>query len=375
MRFQNRIYVLIIFFVYVNTFYLNCNKSNEIKIGAILPLTGQSGEYGQWIKNALEMGREEINSRGGINGNDLIIIYEDDQAEPKQAVNAMNKLAIANKVPIVFGSWASSSVLAQAPIAESTKTPVLAEAQSPKIRDAGDYIFRIQPDSRYYLKILVPYVYKNMNIRRLAILYVNNDYGLDQANVFKKSFEDMGGQVLYSEAFNQGSIDFRTQLLEIKNLKPQGIFIPAYAEAGYIIKQASELGVETKFIGSAPLENPEVLLIAGWSAEGAIYPHHFDPESPDTLAQDFKRRYEERYNQQLEGYAALAYDAIYIIAKVLQQCGTDKECIKNTLYNIRDFCGVTGSTSFDEHGDVIKPIVIRSIVNGKFITIWREGDI
>jgi len=112
-------------------------------------------------------------------------------------------------------------------------------------------------------------------------------------------------------------------------------------------------------------------MIAGKGAEGAIYPHHFDPESPDPRVQEFKEKYKKKYGRELEGYAALAYDALYVIAHVLKQCNEDKECIKNALYSVQNFPGVTGPTSFDDHGDVIKPIVIRAVNNGKFTTIWR----
>jgi branched-chain amino acid transport system substrate-binding protein len=144
--------------------FKTASREHSIRIGAILPLTGNAGKYGQYIKQALELAREEINQSGGINGENLHIIYEDDLTDPKTAAASMSKLAEVDRVPIVFGSWASSSVLAQAPIAERTRTPILAEAQSPQIRDAGDYVFRIQPDSRYYLKALVPYVYNELNI-------------------------------------------------------------------------------------------------------------------------------------------------------------------------------------------------------------------
>jgi len=351
-----------------------CKKKEKqpevIKIGAILPLSGTAGKYGQWIKDALEMARGEINNKGGIKGKKLIIIYEDDQAEPKLAANAMQKLIVADRVPIIFGSWASSCVLAQAPIAEKTRTPILAEAQSPKIRDAGDYVFRIQPDSRYYLKTLVPFIYTRLGIRTIAILYVNNDYGTDQANVFRDYFEEMGGKVLFMDGFDQGSVDFKTQLIKIKGSNPDGVFIPAYTEAGYILKGAYELGIKTQFIGSAPIENPEILNIAGKGAEGIVYPHHFNPESTDPRVKDFKKKYESTYGRELEGYAALAYDGLYIIAYVLGKCGEDKECIKKTLYNIKNFPGVTGPTTFDDHGDVIKPIVIRTVLNGNFVTLW-----
>lgn len=367
--------VAIIAFMILGVFIFRRRASaDELRIGAILPLTGQSAQYGQWIRDALEMAREEINVNGGINGKPLAIWYEDDQADPKTAANAMQKLASIEQVPIVFGSWASSCVLAQAPIAEQTRTPILAEAQSPKIRDAGDYVFRIQPDSRYYLKVLVPYVYNNLGIRTISILYVNNDYGVDQASVFSDSFQRLGGRVLSNEGFQQGTVDFRAQLSKIKTLHPQAVFVPAYTEAGYVLKQAVELGLETQFIGSAPVENPDIVKIASGGAERAIYPHHFDPESGDPKVTEFEQKYKAKFGRDVEGYAALAYDGLYVIAAALQQCGSDKECIKAKLYATQNFPGVTGPTSFDDHGDVLKQIVIRQVRNGTFTTIWRPSN-
>lgn len=361
--------VVVITLIILNIF----KKQNEIKIGIILPLTGPNAKYGQYMKEALDIAQDEINNQhNGINGNKIKLIFEDDQALPQNAVNVVQKFISDPDIPIIFGPWASSSVLAIAPIVNKAKIPVIAEAQSPKIRDAGDYIFRIQPDSRYYLKTLVPFVKENLNLYRVAILYVNNDYGSDLARVFTEDFEKLGGKIIFSEGFTQNSIDFRSMLIKIKSLKPDGIFIPAYVEAGYIMKQARELNIETQFLGSAPMENPEIVTIAGEASEGAIYAHHFDPDSPDPQVKKFEDEYRIRYGKQVEGYAALAYDGLYIISHIISKVGNDRTAIKDFLYKIQNFPGVTGYTSFDDHGDVIKPIVIRKIINSIFVTIWKE---
>jgi branched-chain amino acid transport system substrate-binding protein len=203
-------------------------------------------------------------------------------------------------------------------------------------------------------------------------LYVNNDYGYDQAKAFENLFEDLGGNIIAIDGFAQGTIEFRNLLEKIKALQPQAVFIPAYTEAGYILKQAFEIELRAQFIGSAPLENPEILKIAGQGGEGAIYPHHFDPESQNLQVQEFIKKYKLRFGEEPEGYAALAYDGLYVISHVLKQCNQDKECIKLALYQMQNFPGITGSTSFDDHGDVLKPIVIRKIRNGLFRTLWRE---
>jgi ABC-type branched-subunit amino acid transport system substrate-binding protein len=89
----------------------------QFRIGAILPLSGPSARYGKWIQEGLELAREEVNAAGGIGGRPLQILYEDDQATPRLAATAMQKLATSDRVPVVFGSWASSS--ARAPSASA----------------------------------------------------------------------------------------------------------------------------------------------------------------------------------------------------------------------------------------------------------------
>lgn len=294
----------------------NQNGANPIRIGAILPLTGSSARYGKWIQEGLDLALEQINPNGGINGRRLEIIYEDDQAQPASAASAMQKLVNIDKVPCVFGSWASSSVLAQAPIAEQAKTVLMAEAISPKIRDAGDYVFRIQPDARYYLKELVPFVFNQLRARTAATLFVNNDFGVDQAAVFKAEFERMGGKIVAEESYLPDTTDFRTQLTKISAVKSNVLFLPGYAEVGTILKQASELGLSCKFVGSVPTENPDLISIAGAAAEGIIYPSHFDPDSPDPTVQAFQKAYAAKYGHPAEGFAALAYDGMMIIEMV-----------------------------------------------------------
>lgn len=355
-----------IIIILLTVFLTTQQQPNTITIGAVLPLSGKAAQYGKWIQEGLELGKDEINAHGGISGKTLVILYEDDAAIPKDAANAMQKLVRINKVPVVYGSWASSCVLAQAPIAEQSHTVLIGEALSPKIRDAGDYVFRMQPDARFYLKKLVPFVFLQLHTRTVSILYVNNDFGIDQADVFKEEFLKLGGEILHSEGYTQKTTDFRTQLLKIKDSSPDAVFVPGYAELGIILKQARELGLSQRFFGSVPSENPDILETAGNAAEGLIYPSHFDPDSGNDVVRHYQQEYKTRYGRPSEGFAALAYDGIRIIAHVINEVGDTPQRIKDGLYKVRSFPGVTGDTAFDDHGDVVKPIIIKTVRNGQF---------
>jgi branched-chain amino acid transport system substrate-binding protein len=348
-----------------------CGPKEEetIKIGAILPLTGDAAAYGKWIQEGLELGVADINEEGGIDGKKLEIIYEDDAADPTTAVNAISKLIKVDKVPIVFGSWVSSCVLSIAPIANMNHTVVMAEAMSPKIRDTGDYIFRIQPDARYYIEQLVLFAYNELGIRTVSVLYVNNDFGVDQADVFTKEFEALGGKILSSQGFDEGETDFRSEIVKIFKENPDAVFFPAYTEIGEGLIQMREIGLDESSIvlASALFENPIIIDTAGRAAEGVIYPYHFDSLSDDPKVVEYQKKYNDTYGRDSEGYAALAYDGIHVIAQVMNEYGTTGDEIKDGLYEVTDFPGVTGPTTFDDYGDVIKPILIKTVKDGRFV--------
>ncbi len=346
---------------------LDTADTTPLSIGAVLPLTGSSARYGTWIQEGLQLAVDRVREDGGIHGQPLAIIYEDDQAQPTNAASAMQKLVTVDRVPVVFGSWASSSVLAQAPIAERSKTILMAEAISPQIRDAGDFIFRIQPDARFYLNALIPFIHQTLRAKTASILYINNDFGADQAAVFTAGFVPLGGQVLSQESYLPNTTDFRAQLTKIRGQRPDVLFLPGYAEVGTILRQARELGLQCQFAGSVPTENPDLITVAGVAAEGIVYPSHFDPNAADPAVRTFQRRYQARYGRQAEGFAALAYDGLIIIAEGLRRCERNTSCLRDFLYSTKNYPGVTGATSFDKKGDVVKAVIIKTVRGGRFV--------
>lgn len=342
-------------------------EQDAIKIGAVLPLSGPSAQYGTWIREALEVAREDVNSGGGIQGRQLEIIYEDDQAQPRVATTAMEKLVNVDKVPLVYGSWASSCVLAQAPIAEKAHVVLVAEAIAPAIRNAGEYVFRTQPDASVYVKELVKAIPAKLKVQRSAILYVNNDFGLAQADLFEKLLKEKGGTVVGREAFSQGATEFKAELTKLVAATPDTIFVPGYTEVGILLRQARELGLKQQFIASVPFENPAIVKAAGGAAEGVIFPHHFVTDLDNPLMRKYQATYKAKYGRPSEGFAALAYDGLKIIASVMSSAGTSPDRIRDGLAKTREFPGVTGPCGFDSAGDIEKPIFLKTVRNGEFV--------
>jgi len=226
------------------------NESEEITIGAILPLTGSAAIWGQNVKNGINLAVRKVNAGGGIDGKRIIVIYEDSRGLPNDAVMALNKIIATHNVPAILGEVASSCVLSMAPIAERRKVVLLSPgASNPEITYAGEYIFRNWHSDNLEGAYLAKVAYENLNMRRIGIVYVNNGYGRGLEKVFSRKFVYLGGNIATSEGFDQDATDFRSQLTRVKATDCDGIFLPGYPkEIPEVLKQAKELGINKQFL-------------------------------------------------------------------------------------------------------------------------------
>jgi branched-chain amino acid transport system substrate-binding protein len=364
--------------IFALLFVSACSKkpqeSKDIKIGAILPLTGDGAKYGGAAKKGIELALGELNNKGGIKGIKIKIIYEDSQGVPKDGVSALQKLITTSKVPAIIGDLFSSVTLAIAPIAEENKIVVLSPTSSaPKITYAGDYIFRNCASDIFEGSVMGEYAFDKLGFKKVGILYINNDYGLGIKEVFENIFRSKGGVITAEDTFEQSSTDFRTQLSKIKSSEPEAIYMIGYKEQSLILKQAKEIGINSQFLSTVMFEDPEIIKIAGSAAEGVIYSARaYDSESKEGVTYDFVKKYRQTYNEIPDIFAALSYDAMSILALAMERGGLKSDEIKTTLYSIKHYPGVVGETSFNENGDVVQPVSIKTVRNGKFIIY--QGD-
>jgi len=348
-------------------------KPTEFVIGCITPLTGSGATYGKATQQGADLAMSEINQSGGINGTSIRIIYEDDKIEPKEGVNAINKLISINKVPVILGAFGSSVTLAIAPIAEENKVVLFsASSTADAIKDAGDYIFRNVPPNSAQGKTAADFALRFIKAKASCILRMNNDYGVSLGEAFKTSFENRGGKILLIEEYNPDSTDFRAQLTKIRDKKADVIFYPGhYKESALILKQAKELGVKSVFIGGDGSYSPELISIAGNAAEGSYYTMMAIGygQNVDEKVKAFTEAYKIKYGVEPDAYASYAYDAAKMISEAIRIGGYSADGIKSSLYNMNDFYGVTGLTKFDQYGEVDKPYGIYEVKSGNFTLI------
>jgi len=347
-------------------------EEDVIKIGAILPLTGSAAIWGENAKMGMEIALEEINENGEIKGRKIELIFEDSQSDPSRAVSALQKLISNDGVQVVIGDIASSSVLAMAPIAEKAKVVLLSPgASNPDISHAGEYIFRNWQSDALEGEINARYAYEKLGYKRISILYVNNAYGAGLKTVFERIFNNLGGTILIKETFEQGAIDFRTQIAKISRSKPDAIFMPGYPpEMALILKQSKEMGIKVKFLSVQAFDDTKIIEVAKDASEGVIFSIPKPPDTSETTVSKFIQNYRKKYKREPGVCSDTGYDALKIIVWALNRISeVSGPAIKDELVKLKNFQGAAGITTFDTNGDVIKPFVFKTVNNGKMIEL------
>ena len=219
------------------------HKQNSVNIGVILPLTGDRASVGISAKNGIELAVEEINANAYIGDISISLFVEDSKGLPTNSLSCFEKLTNVNEVSAIIGPLGSSEVLSIAPKAEQRKIVIMTPAaSSPLITDAGDYIFRNVASDLYEATLMADAVVNDFKKERIAIVYINNDYGQGVFNKFSEGLKHNGLELVASEAYDEGTTDFRTIIIKFKEQNPDAIYISGYKEIAYMIKQGWNYG-------------------------------------------------------------------------------------------------------------------------------------
>jgi len=357
-------------------------EAPTIRVGVVAELTGDIPAVGASCKNAAEMAVKEVNDAGGleVGGNkykvDLFI--EDNAGKADQSASAAQKLITQNNVVAIIGPNASRYAIPASEIAESSKVVLITPwSTNPKTTlDARTgapkkYVFRSCFIDPFQGRVVAKFALDNLKAKKAAVLYdVASEYNKGIAEFFKKTFEEIGGQVVAFETYTTGDKDFSAQLTKIKETNPDVIFLPNYySEVPLQIQQAHRLGITTPFLGSDSWGSADLLKLGGQDLEGYYFSTHYAADAATPIATKFIAAYKAKYSSTPDDVAALTYDAFGLLWTALKNAGkVDRQAVRDALAKVPQYEGVTGNMKFQEgSGDPIKSAVILQIKNGQFV--------
>jgi branched-chain amino acid transport system substrate-binding protein len=350
----------------------------DVKVGVAFALSGPAAVYGTSQKNAVQLAADEINAKGGINGNRLVLVIEDEQGKKEEGITVFRKLVFQDKVLAIVGPTLSNSAFAADPVANQAKVPVLGVSNTASgVTDIGPYIFRNSITEADILPVVIKTVKAKRGVKRVAVMYGNDDaFTKSGYEVFRQALADNAVEVLTTETFAKGDVDFSAQLTKIRALKPDAIVVSALAEeAANIMLQARQLGLpeSVPFIGGNGFNSPKLFQIAGKAAEGTFVggPWSIEDKTPRNVA--FVEAYTKRFGGAPDQFAAQAYDGMHIVTAAIQKAETtdNRDKVRDALAGLKGFVGATGPFEFKPNRDAKQDGKVFIVKGGKF-TLFTE---
>ena len=338
---------------------------DTIRVGVYGDTTGATSSFGQSTKNGIQLAFDEINAAGGVNGKKLEMIFEDDQGTPEKAKTVISKLINQDKVVAVLGEVASSNSLAAAPVAQEAKVPMITPSSTnPKVTEVGDYISRVCFIDPFQGSVMAKFAANTLKAKTAAIFGDNSsDYSKGLTQFFEQEFTKLGGTVITKQTYAQKDQDFKAQLTQMRDQKPDVIYIPGYyGEVGIIAKQARELGMNQPLLGGDGWDSPELWKLGGASLKNAYISNHYSADNPAPEIQNFVKAYTAKFNVAPDSLAALAYDSAKVLADAIKRAGgTDSAKLKEAINATKEFPGVTGTITLDASRNAVKPAVVLEL--------------
>jgi branched-chain amino acid transport system substrate-binding protein len=342
------------------------------KVGVAGPMTGQYATYGASHKAGAEIAIEELNAAGGVNGGEASMVLGDDLGDPKEAVLVAQKFIDDSEVVVVDGHQFSGATIAAGGKYEPVGLPMISpSATNPDISTLGDFIWRICMTDAVQGEGLANYSVNDLGLSKVAIMYDSSDYGRGLADAYEEGITAAGGTVVGREQYATGDTDFKAQLTKLKAAGPELLFLSGYyPEGSKIAQQARELGMDVQMLGSDGYASDELPKLGGAAVEGMLVSTFFDYTKDDPAVQKFVEAYKAKYEgANPDWFVANSYDVVMLAAQAAANAGSnDRAAINEALASIGTYEGISGPITFDENGDVMKPLSIVVVQDGSLVT-------
>ncbi|TYC67101.1 ABC transporter substrate-binding protein [Stappia sp. BW2] len=358
--------------------------ADDTKIGVLMDITGPIANFIPPLQNAADLAVKQVNEQGGLLGGSAIAVYGDTTGTAQGAVDAAQKLVNVENVPIIMGSLMSGTTIAaaEAAIIPAGVPQISPTATSPAMTtlEDGGLVFRIVPSDNYQGEILAKMVLDE-GLKKVALTYVNNDYGVGIGETFIDAYTAAGGEIVAEAKHEEKKDSYRSELASLAKGDAEALVVIAYAgdSGGKIVRQAIEGGLFTKFIGTDGLRDE--LLIQNVGADALKTSFFSSPTSPaenpaqKALHDAFNAEYGEGADK---AFVDQTYDATFLALLAIEKAGsTDRAKIAEALKEVAmapgekvgpgewakaielikegkdiDYEGASGSAEFDENGDV-----------------------
>jgi ABC-type branched-subunit amino acid transport system substrate-binding protein len=357
----------------------------EVRIGFFGPLENNSESVlGQRMLHGAELAVEEANAGGGYGGKPFKLMLHNDYnnwqakavygdvrpTDPAiwgSASDETVKMAYDDKVWAIFGSISSESTHIALRVALRAELPVVSSANTdPTVPETYiPWYFGTMQDDRQQYQTLARRIYTELGLKRVAVLRSSSRYGRFGLGKFMDASRRLGHPVVMEQIFQPGDTDYARQLRVIRSSRPDAVLLVGdELEAAAMLKQMRGAGMKQRAFGTFRTLGATLVKEAGAAAEGfeAVYP--YDPNRDDARWLAFNRRFEARFQEKPEQFAAMAFDTMNLLLDAICKAGLNRARIHDALGNVEEYEGVTGRMVFDPNLKNTAPLYLGTVHEG-----------
>lgn len=344
-------------------------RAEDINIAVVGPITGQYAAFGEQLKRGADMAVADINAKGGVLGRKLKLITGDDACDPRQAVSVANQMVDDNVVFVAGHYCSSSSIPASEVYADAGILQITPASTNPALTDDAakkgwNNVFRTCGRDDAQGRVAGRYLAAHFKGKAVAILDDKSTYGKGLADETKKAMNAAGLEEVMDESINQGDKDFSALISKMKQANVAAIYLGGYhTEAGLIVRQAKEQGLNAVLVAGDALATDEFWQITGPAGEGTLMTFSPDPRNLPSAAAAVAEFRAQGYDP--EGYTLYTYAAVQVFAEAAAKAHSIKLDDVSKALHANKFDTVVGRLGFDAKGDVIGP--------GYVFFAWKDG--
>jgi len=345
-------------------------QRGQIKIGHVAPLTGGIAHLGKDNENGAKLAAKEINAAGGIKLGeevfDIVIVGEDDKADPKEGTLAAQKIVDSGAVAVVGHLNSGTTIPASKIYSDAGMAQISPSATNPKYTEQGfKTAFRVVANDNQQGGVLANYAHDTLKAKTMAIIDDRTAYGQGLADVVEKVAKEKGIKIVAREFATDKTTDFNAILTKIRGAKPDVVMYGGMdATAGPMAKQMKQLGMKSVLLAGDGVCSPEFIKLAGDAA--SIMHCSMAGEAVEKLAkgEEFKAKYKAEFGQDVQIYSPYSYDAVYVIADAIKRAGKADRASIAAAVPATNYPGLTGTIAFDEKGDIKNGAISMFKVSG-----------
>ena len=345
--------------------------------GLVGPMTGDAGDYGQMQKRGATFAVEEINAAGGINGRPVELEVCDDKCDPTEGAMCAQRMINNPDIFAVIGHVCSSCTLAGGPIYEEAgMTFVTGSSSNPAVSQQGwTHMFRTIIDDNAQGPAQVQWAIETLGAKKLAFMYASHDYGQGMLDASLPTVPEYGGEVAAVETYAPGvDKDFSAQLTKIAETDPDALLLfTDYTEGAMITKQRVAAGLgDVPVVVNGGCMHQQFIELGGDAAEGTVVLVPYDPYSDNPKTVSFNEKWMEEFGGRAQTVEeAFTYEIPYMLKWAIEQ-GATKETLPDVLRTI-DYEGPSGTTQFDDNGDVTgKEMAALIVKDGEWVSYTEQ---